>query len=168
MKKILIFLIPAFIVLISALFYQRYKSASAIPTTDMTPVEVVELYFEGVRTKNVKTWFACLTEQRQAGFKDARSGESSLLSFEMHEIYQLTEGEEVERQKKALLEGGAAESAENIAFVYAEYTVEYDPTKNPFSGRRGWVYTLYRTDEASPWLISDWGVGHFSIAFTGD
>ena len=53
---------------------------------------------------------------------------------------------------------------ENIAFVYADFSVEYDPTKSPFSDRNKWVYTLFRTDEASPWLISDWGVGHFSIA----
>lgn len=141
-------------------------NSSDAPTADMTPLEVVNLHLESMRTNNWKGWLATMTEEKQAGFQDSDIYKY-LLSLEVHEAYPLTGGAEVQRQKQALLEGTRAEamagSEENIAFVYADFSVEYDPTKSPFSDRNKWVYTLYRTDEALPWLISDWGVGHFSI-----
>ena len=135
-------------------------------TKTMPPVEVVSQHLEAMRTNDWKGWLATMTEEKQTGFLDPDIFKH-LLKLEVHEVYQMTDGEEVQRQKQALLESDRAEavagSAENIAFVHADFSVEYDPAKSPFSDRNKWVYTLFRADEEAPWLISDWGVGHFTI-----
>lgn len=132
-----------------------------VTTTDMSPVEVVSLYFISQRTDNQELFQSTLAEEFIGNGHALNYG---LVSLTIHEIYQV-DGEALEMHLVPILEGEKAKELgigrENIAVVRVRYESIYDGTKVPFDSREyEWNFNLYRQDGSSPWKISNWGEGY--------
>lgn len=135
------------------------------PTNTMTPVEVVEQHLEACRTNNMDAWLSTMTEEKREGFTDPDLFKY-LKSLKINQIYELF-GDELEDRAKYVLDSEKAKelnlSADNIAIVNVNFTVESDTTKSPFNGTFEWTYILIRNNNDSPWLIQEYGVGNGGI-----
>lgn len=132
-----------------------------VTATDMSPVEVVSLYFIAQRTDNQELFQSTLAEEF---IGDGQALNYGLVSLTIHEIFQV-DGEELEMHLVPILDGEKAKELgigrENIAVVHVRYEGIYDGTKVPFDSREyEWNFNLYRQDSRSPWKISSWGEGY--------
>lgn len=160
-KRILITACLCLLLFVSAC--QNNDNQTTALTSETSPAEVVTLHLKAEATNDWNLWLSTITEERQPDFTDPDLYKY-LKSLTITEVFEIT-GKQVEDRKKSILssENGQKNNlnADNIAFVYADFTVESDTTKSPYCGTFQWVYTLYRTDSNSPWLIQDWGQGYF-------
>lgn len=132
-----------------------------VTTTDMSPVEVVSLYFIAQRIDNQELFKSTLAEEF---IGDGQALNYGLVSLTIHEIYQV-DGEALEMHLAPILDGEKAKELgigrEDIAVVHVRYEGIYDGTKVPFDSREyEWNFNLYRQDDRSPWKISNWGEGY--------
>mgnify|MGYP001028400670 FL=1 len=132
-----------------------------IMATDMSPVEIVSLYFIAQRTDNQELFQSMLAEEF---IDDGQALNYGSMSLTIHEIYQV-DGEALEMHLVPILDGEKAKELgigrENIAVVHVRYEGIYDGTKVPFDSREyEWNFNLYRQDSRSPWKISNWGEGY--------
>lgn len=136
-------------------------ASGLVLTNDMSPVEVVSLYFIAQRTDNQELFQSILAEEFVG---DGQALNYGLVSLTIHEINQV-EGEALEMHMAPILEGEKAHELgivrEDIAIVRVRYEGIYDGAKVPMdSGEYDWNFNLYRQDSSSPWKISNWGEGY--------
>ncbi len=125
-------------------------------------VSVVRKSLEAEKNNDYDAWISTRIEEQQRAFTKEANGEFGVISLTVHTV------EASDRVTQALKERYSGSDlaqgrgwsdeyiAENMIVVYADYTVDYDNTKVPYSeGTLTEVFTLVRDDPGSPWLIWD-------------
>ena len=124
--------------------------------------DVVTQYLEALQNNDYDTWLSLHSRPLEEYSTPEKEGDLAVISLDIEKV-EFSE-EETERIRAYYMGSELAEGEgwsdeyleENMVAVYAQYTVDYDNTKVPYSeGPTAKYVYLIRADKDSPWLIRD-------------
>ena len=151
-------------VLTAAVLFCGCSSRATLPQlpSDAKPEEVVARFLEALQEKDEAAKKAVLTVEKQN-----LAPEPYIHGIEIHELYERLDEDAQQWKEKIVTQSEKAISmgikTEQIAIVYADFTVEADSLKTFLGGDYQWHFILLREAEDAPWLIQDWGYGRGGI-----